>query len=112
MLNDGTLKALIEAIIYVAPEPVTLDAIIKSLEGEERERVKAKLQELMDDYERAEHGIQIRRVAGGYKISSKPECHQGPRKIVKNLKPPIRLSKPGLKTRAGHPHPAHPPRSQ
>src|SRR5213594_1133954 len=100
MLNDGTLKALIEAIIYVAPEPVTLDAIIKSLEGEERERVKAKLQELMDDYERAEHGIQIRRVAGGYKFSSKPECHEVLRKFVKSLKPPIRLSKPALETLA------------
>src|SRR3989449_6529706 len=100
MLNDGTLKALIEAIIYVAPEPVTLDAIIKSLEGEERERVKAKLQELMDDYERAEHGIQIRRVAGGYKFSSKPEGHEVLRKFVKSLKPPIRLSKPALQTLA------------
>src|SRR2546422_6732886 len=100
MLNDGTLKALIEAIIYVAPEPVTLDAIIKSLEGEERERVKAKLQELMDDYERAEHGIQIRRVAGGYKFSSKPEHHEVLRKFVKGLKPPVRLSKPALETLA------------
>src|SRR5712692_8152618 len=100
MLNDGTLKALIEAIIYVAPEPVTLDAIVKSLEGEERERVKARLQELMDDYERAEHGIQIRRVAGGYKFSSKPECHEVLRKFVKSLKPPIRLSKQALETLA------------
>src|SRR2546425_12276690 len=105
MLNDGTLKALIEAIIYVAPEPVTLDAIIKSLEGEERERVKAKLQELMDDYERAEHGIQIRRVAGGDKFSSKPECHEGLRKFVKSLKPPLRLSKPALQTLAGNADP-------
>src|SRR2546422_1751682 len=112
MLNDGTLKALIEAIIYVAPEPVTLDAIIKSLEGEERERVKAKLQELMDDYERAEHGIQIRRVAGGYKFSSKPECHEGLRKFVKSLKPPIRLSKPALETLAGIAYPQPPTLAQ
>src|SRR3989442_14135359 len=54
----------------------------------------------MDDYERAEHGIQIRRVAGGYKFSSKPECHEVLRKFVKSLKPPIRLSKPGLETLA------------
>ena len=100
MLNDGTLKSLIEAIIYVAPEPVTLDAIVKSLEGEERERVKARLQELMNDYERAEHGIQIRRVAGGYKFSSKPECHEVLRKFVKSLKPPIHLSRPALETLA------------
>ena len=58
MLTDATLKALIEAIIYVAPEPVTLDTLAKALEGEERERVKARLEELIEDFERADHGIQ------------------------------------------------------
>src|SRR5947207_2994488 len=100
MLNDETLKAVIEAIIYVAPEPVTLDAIVKSLESEERERVKAKLAELVADFERPEHGIEIRQVAGGYKLSSKPEHHEVVRKFVKSLKPPVRLSKPALETLA------------
>jgi segregation and condensation protein B len=100
MLTDETLKAVIEAILYVAPEPVTLDAIVKSLEGEERERVRAKLEELVEDFQRADHGIQIRPVAGGYKFSSKPEHHEVLRKFVKSLKPPIRLSKPALETLA------------
>jgi segregation and condensation protein B len=100
MLNDETLKAAIEAIIYVAPEPVTLDAIVKSLDGEARERVKEKLTELLADYERPEHGIEIRQVAGGYKFSSKPEHHEVVRKFVKSLKPPVRLSKPALETLA------------
>jgi len=100
MLTDETLKAAIEAILYVAPEPVTLDAIVKSLEGEERERVRAKLEELLEDFQRADHGIQIRPVAGGYKFSSKPEHHEVLRKFVKSLKPPIRLSKPALETLA------------
>ena len=100
MLNDDTLKALIEAIIYVAPEPVTLDAIASSIEGEERERVKAKLLELLEDFDRADHGIHIRQVAGGYKFSSKVEHHDTLRRFVKSLKPPIRLSKPALETLA------------
>jgi len=100
MLNDETLKALIEAIIYVAPEPVTLDAILKSLEGEERERVKTKLHELIADFDRAEHGMEIRAIAGGYKFSSKPEHHDVVRKFVKSLKPLVRLSKPALETLA------------
>jgi segregation and condensation protein B len=100
MLTDETLKALIEAIIYVAPEPVTLEAIVKALEGEERERVKAKLQELIDDLERPEHGIQIRQVAGGYQLASKPEHHDVLRKFVKSLKLPLRLSKAALETLA------------
>ena len=100
MLNDETLKALIEAIIYVAPEPVSLEALLKALEGEERERVKAKLEELIADFQQAQHGIQIRPVASGYKFSSKPEHHDVLRKFVKSLKPPLRLSKPALETLA------------
>jgi len=100
MLPDETLKALIEAIIYVAPEPVSLDAVVKALEGEERERVRAKLEELVAEFERADHGIQIRQVAGGYKFSSKAEHHEVLRNFVKSLKPPVRLSKQALETLA------------
>jgi segregation and condensation protein B len=100
MLSDENLKALIEAIIYVAPEPVALDAIVKALDGEERERVKAKLQELMEDFERPEHGVEIRAVAGGFKFGSKPEHHDVLRKFVKSLKPPVRLSRAALETLA------------
>jgi len=100
MLNDDILKALIEGIIYVAPEPVTVEAILKTLEGEERERVKAKLDELTADYEQNQHGIQIRQVANGYKFSTKAEHHEVLRKYVKSLKPPLRLSKPALETLA------------
>ena len=100
MLTDENLKALIEAIIYVAPEPVPLDMIVKSVEGEERQRIKEKLQELIAEYELPVHGIQIREVAGGYKFSSKPEHHEVLRKFVKSLKPLVRLSKPALETLA------------
>ncbi|MGH9452569.1 MAG: SMC-Scp complex subunit ScpB [Terriglobia bacterium] len=100
MRTDETLKALIEAILYVAPDPVPLDAVLKSLQGEEAGRVQAKLDELITDFERPEHGIQIRQVAGGYKISSKPEHHEVLRNFVKSLKPPMRLSKPALETLA------------
>jgi segregation and condensation protein B len=100
MMNDEILKALIEGIIYIAPEPVTLDGILKVLEGEERERVKAKLDELVADYEQNLHGIQVRQVANGYKFSTKAEHHEILRKYVKSLKPPIRLSKPALETLA------------
>ena len=100
MLTDEILKALVEGIIYVAPEPVTLDGILKVLEGEERERVKAKLDELVADYEQNAHGIQIRQVANGYKFSTKAEHHEILRKYVKSLKPLVRLSKPALETLA------------
>ena len=100
MLTDDNLKALVEGIIYVAPEPVSLDGILKVLEGEERERVEAKLDELVADYDQNAHGIQIRQVANGYKFSTKAEHHEILRKYVKSLKPLVRLSKPALETLA------------
>src|SRR5690242_15475620 len=100
MLTDETLKALIEAIIYVAPEPVPLEAIVKSLEGEERDRVKAQIELLIHEYEQPGHGIEVRHVAGGYRFSSKPEHHEVLRKFVKSLKPLVRLSRPALETLA------------
>jgi len=100
MLTDDNLKALIEGIIYVAPEPVPIEAILKVLEGEERDRVKAKLDELIADYQQNQHGIQIRQVASGYKFSTKAEHHETLRKFVKSLKPAVRLSKPALETLA------------
>jgi segregation and condensation protein B len=100
MLSDEVLKAIIEGIIYVAPEPVTVETIAKSIEGEEHDRVKALLEDLIRSYESPEHGISIRQVAGGYKFSSKAEHHEVLRRFVKSLKPPIRLSKPALETLA------------
>ena len=100
MLTDETLKGLIEAIIYVAPEPVSLDAIVKALEGEERDRVKAQIELLIQEFQQPGHGIEMRHVAGGYRFSSKPEHHEVLRNFVKSLKPLIKLSKPALETLA------------
>ncbi len=100
MLSDEVFRAVIEGIIYVAPEPVTLETLAKSVEGEERDRIKSALDDLVREYERPEHGICIRYVAGGYKFASKVEHHEILRRFVKSLKPPIRLSKPALETLA------------
>jgi segregation and condensation protein B len=99
-MNNETLKALVEAILYVSPEPVTLEMLAQALAPEERERIKGALFELINDYAWPQHGIQIRAVAGGWKFSSKPEHHEVLRGFVKSLKPAIRLSKPALEALA------------
>jgi segregation and condensation protein B len=100
MLSDENLKALIEGILYVAPEPVSLEVLARPIEGEEPGRIQAALDGLIEEYEKPEHGIRIRQVAGGYKFSSKAEHHEVLRSFVKSLKPPIRLSKPALESLA------------
>ncbi len=106
-----SLKAQLEAIIYAAETPITTDQIAQLVkesviaagaadETEVKSRVRASLEELVADYGTPDHGIEIRQVAGGYRMSTKPEQHEVVRSFAKSLKPPIRLSLPALETLA------------
>lgn len=107
-----SLKAKIEAIVYAAETPVTLEQIFQLVkesvvaeqdgldEAAVKSRVRTSLEELVVEYGTAEHGIELRQVAGGYRMSTKPEQHDMVRAFAKSLKPPIRLSLPALETLA------------
>jgi segregation and condensation protein B len=101
-----SLKAKIEAIIYATESPVTLDQIVKLVKEPEQQdadaksAVRAALEELTAEYSGEGHGIEVRQVAGGYRMSTKPEQHDMVRDFAKSLKPPIRLSLPALETLA------------
>ena len=58
------------------------------------------LDELIAQYATDDRGIEIREVAGGYRMATKPECHDAVRGFVKGLKPPLKLSLPALETLA------------
>jgi len=72
----------------------------KSEKAELRGLLKPFLDELIADYANPDHGIEIREVAGGYRMSTKPEHHDMMRAFSKSLKPPIRLSLQALETLA------------
>ena len=111
-----SLKGKLEAIIYAAEEPVTLDQLTLLLkesvinddnlgelepaaaQNEVKSRIRAVLTELTGDYGNADRGVEIREVAGGYRMSTKPEHHDLVRGYAKSLKPPIRLSLQALET--------------
>jgi segregation and condensation protein B len=106
-----SLKAQLEAIIYAAETPITADqitALVKdsvaaegvSDDSEIKARVRSSLNELVGQYGSSDHGIEIREVAGGYRMSTKPEQHEIVRAFAKSLKPPVRLSLPALETLA------------
>jgi segregation and condensation protein B len=106
-----SLKAKLEAIIYAAETPITLDHIIQLVrdaavaegavdDAEVKSRVRVALEELIAEYGSAGHGVEVRQVAGGYRMSTKPEHHDVVRAFAKSLKPPIRLSLPALETLA------------
>jgi segregation and condensation protein B len=100
-----SLKPKIEAIIYAAETPITLDQIVALLketasEGDLKSEVRAAIEELVTDYSSEAHGIELRQIAGGYRMSTKPEQHDLVRSFAKSLKPPIRLSLQALETLA------------
>ncbi|MCX6624938.1 MAG: SMC-Scp complex subunit ScpB [Acidobacteria bacterium] len=97
--GDVQTKAMLEALVYVTEEPLTLDQIATAL-NEPKERVRRLLDELTEEYARPEHGVTVREVAGGFKMGTKPEHHEAIRQFVKNLKPPLKLSLAALETLA------------
>jgi segregation and condensation protein A len=100
IMSYPNLTALLEAIIYVAKEPVSLDAIYKALPGIERAEVQRVLDELVDRYRNSEHGIEIREVADGFRFSTKPEHHEVLKQFIKAQIPHTRLSLAALETLA------------
>jgi segregation and condensation protein B len=58
------------------------------------------LDQLIADYAPSDRGLEIREVAGGYRLATKPEYHDAVRGFVKSLKPPLKLSLQALETLA------------
>jgi segregation and condensation protein B len=98
-VEDVPLRAVLEAIVYVAEEPLTLAQIAAAIQ-QPAERVRGLVEQLIAEFDKPEHGITIREVAGGYKMATKPEHHEAVRAFVKSLKPPLKLSLPALETLA------------
>src|SRR3954462_11005761 len=132
-----SIKGKLEAIIYAAEEPVSVDHLAsllkeagllnelltppapeesseaaaeseqasepkdpKAEKAEIRARLRSLLDEMMQDYASDDRGMEVRQVAGGYRMSTKPEHHDVVKSFAKSLKPPVRLSLQALETLA------------
>ena len=98
-MTNEERKAALEAIIYAADEPVSVEQLATAL-GEAKPAVQAALDELVASYAGEERGIEIRAVAGGYKMYTKPQHHEVVRRFIRSLRPPLRLTMPALETLA------------
>jgi segregation and condensation protein B len=115
-LDGGGLPQLNEAFPYLGLEPAesagesgagdeaTAEAEAKRAaklrEREARGTIKQVLDELVAEYAADGRGIEIREIAGGYRMGTKPQCHDAVRLFVKSLKPALKLSLPALETLA------------
>ena len=97
--THAELKPAIEAILYVAEEPLPSKQMAKILGGVEERDVVAAIEELMREYDERASGFEIREIAGGWRISTRPQYHDFIRKYLKT-RPSARLSLPALETLA------------
>jgi segregation and condensation protein B len=93
------LKPILEAVIFVASEPVTEEELARLLPDVAREDVKAALEALRRDYDAAGRGLELRRIAGGYQLRTRPEYQDYIRRYLKT-RPSARLSMAALETLA------------
>jgi segregation and condensation protein B len=99
-MSYPNLSALLEAIIYLAREPVSVDAIRKALPHVDPTEINDCIASLMEKYRQADHGIEVREIAGGLRFSTKPEHHETLKAFLQSQTPPTRLSLAALETLA------------
>jgi segregation and condensation protein B len=104
--DASTPPAANEFVEPQSPKAAPLDpeAETKRVARQRDREIKAILRQLIDeliaDYANDDRGIEIREIAGGYRMATKPECHDAVRMFIKSLKPALKLSLPALETLA------------
>ncbi|MBA2607004.1 MAG: SMC-Scp complex subunit ScpB [Acidobacteria bacterium] len=94
----GEIVAIVEALIFVADEPVSIKLLAEILQ-EDREAIEAAVEQLQDEYQNRESGLTLREIAGGWQLSTRTEFHEEIRKFLKT-RPNAKLSLAALETLA------------
>ncbi|WP_236026886.1 SMC-Scp complex subunit ScpB [Geomonas diazotrophica] len=97
-MSGKSLKGIVESILFVHDQPLTLDRLAGILEEFERTDLRAALDELIEEYETAERGIVLIQVAGGYQLRSRPEHGDYIRRLNKTKG--VKFSQSALETLA------------
>src|SRR5260370_35771398 len=97
-IGSAELKSIAEALIFVADEPVSAKTIADVVDVD-REVVEKAIAELGNEYESRNGGLQLREIAGGWQIATRPEHHEQVRAYLRS-KPSAKLSLASLETLA------------
>jgi segregation and condensation protein B len=98
--GEGGAEAAAPTEDAAAADESELKREARQRDREVRDVLRGLLDELIADYAADERGIEVREVAGGYRMATKPECHDAVRGFIKSQKPPLKLSLPALETLA------------
>ncbi|WP_136513568.1 SMC-Scp complex subunit ScpB [Geomonas edaphica] len=97
-MSAKSLKSIVESILFIHDQPLTLDRLASILEEFERADLRAALDELIEEYEQAQRGIVLIQVAGGYQLRSRPEHGDYVRRLNKTKG--VKFSQSALETLA------------
>ncbi len=92
------LKNIIESLLFVADEPLTIERLKQIITGAESKALREALDELTVDYETRQGGFYLNPVAGGYQIRTRPQYREWIKRLLQPK--PQRLSKAALETLA------------
>lgn len=93
------LKPIIESLIYVSEEPITVKQLATILEGEAVPDIQTAADQLVEEFNARGGGLEVRQLAGGYRITTRLELSEYVRRYLKS-QPSARLSLAALETLA------------
>lgn len=95
----STLKASLEAVLFVSDKPLPIERLQEVFPGSSKEEIAASLEELRSDLEAAPRAFQLMQVAGGWQLLTRPE-HDDTISAFKGIESKKRLSRAALETLA------------
>ncbi len=98
-LDEQQLKSAIEALLFIAGSPLSVDRFKSLFEEASKEQIEAQLAALKREYEGRTAGVMLAEVAGGWQLATCPE-HAGWVRKFKTVKQSSKLSRPALETLA------------
>ena len=97
-MERNRIKSILESLLFMSGEPLSLERIVQVLEGVEKKEIRAALEEMAREYEQPDKGLRMAEVAGGYQLETAKDNAEFLARLIKTR--PIRLTKPSLETLA------------
>ncbi len=98
-MDNHELKAVVEALLFAAGDPVSLDSLVAVIDEVKRPQLREVLTELQNEYRQSERGIDLYEVAGGFQLGTRADLAPWIKKMERS-RASARLSRPGLETLA------------
>ena len=99
VVSAAGLQGILEALLFVSGEPLSVERLVSVLEGPARAEVVEAIRGLQSEYAREGRGLQVVEIGGGYQITTRPACAVWIKRLEK-AKAGAKLSRSAMETLA------------